>query len=382
MKKLGVIVNPVAGLGGRLGLKGSDGAHIQAEAIKMGAVAEAPARVIEALKHIVPLKNELELIAFSHEMGEDEARQCGFDPVVIGSIRRGASTSNDTFKAVQEMERLDVDLIMFAGGDGTARDIYSATNGKVPFVGVPAGVKIHSGVYAINPGCAGEVAARYLEGKLEKVREAEVMDIDEDAFRSGRVVAKLFGYLRIPEERRYIQCVKAGGIQTEKEALVGIADGLIEEMNADRIYIVGPGTTTRVIFDRLDLPKTLLGVDVLHNRQLIQSDVSENQLLELLAARQAIVIVTVIGGQGHIFGRGNQQISPRIIRKVGKDNIRVVTSVEKLTALNGRPLLVDTGDKEVDRMLTGYLRINTGYGEYAIYRVGYDLKTAPKGPAL
>ncbi len=274
------------------------------------------------------------------------------------------------------MEHLDVDLILFAGGDGTARDIYSATNGNVPFVGVPAGVKIHSGVYAINPGCAGEVAARFLEGKLDKIREAEVMDIDEDAFRDGRVVAKLFGYLRIPVERRYIQCVKAGGVQSEQKSLIGIADELIQEMSADRIYIVGPGTTTRVIFDRLDLPKTLLGVDVLHNRKLILSDVSETQLLELVAARKATIIVTVIGGQGHIFGRGNQQISPRIIRKVGKDNIRVVTSVEKLTALNGRPLLVDTGDEEVDRMLAGYFRVITGYGEYAIYRVGYDLKSA------
>jgi predicted polyphosphate/ATP-dependent NAD kinase len=150
-------------------------------------------------------------------------------------------------------------------------------------------------------------------------------------------------------------------------------------MKSERLYIVGPGTTTRAIFDRLGLPKTLLGVDVLHNRRLLLADVAERQLLDLVVDRQATIIVTIIGGQGYIFGRGNQQISPRVIRAVGKENLRVVTSVEKLTALNGRPLLVDTGDEEVDRMLTGYFRVITGHGEFAIYKIGYDLQSGQQG---
>ena len=195
------------------------------------------------------------------------------------------------------------------------------------------------------------------------------MDIDEDAFPFRSRHSEVVGIsVSVPAERRYIQCVKAGGIHSEQESLIGIADEMIQEMKSERLYIVGPGTTTRAIFDRLGLPKTLLGVDVLHNRQLLLADVAERQLLDLVVDRQATIIVTIIGGQGYIFGRGNQQISPRVIRAVGKENLRVVTSVEKLTALNGRPLLVDTGDEEVDRMLTGYFRVITGHGEYAIYK--------------
>ena len=372
MKKLGVIVNPVAGLGGRLGLKGSDGVHVQKKAMQLGAIPEAPLRAKEALKLVARAKTSFDIITFSYEMGEDEARQCGFNPTVIGSFQRGASTFEDTRTAVREMERLGVDLILFAGGDGTARDIYRASEGKAAVIGIPAGVKIHSGVYAINPKCAGDVAVRFLEGRLTKLREAEVMDIDEDAFRGGRVVAKLFGYLPVPDERQYIQHVKSGGIHSERESLAGMADEVIRGMDTDRFYIVGPGTTTRAIFDRLGLSKTLLGVDVVYNRQLYLADVAERQLLEIVKSQQATIIVTIIGGQGHIFGRGNQQISPRVIRAVGRDNIRVVTTTEKLAALRGRPLLIDTGDEAVDLMLTGYFRITTGFGDYAIYKVGHD----------
>jgi len=373
MKKLGFIVNPVAGMGGRVGLKGSDGADILQKARELGAKPEAPGRAVEALKVIARVKDSIEIITYPHEMGEDECRQAGFDPVVIGSITSGATTPEDTMEAAAQMAARGVDLILFAGGDGTARNIYNAVGERVPALGIPAGVKIHSGVYAVTPRGAGEVCALFLEGKLVNIREAEVMDIDEEAFRQGVVTAKLYGYLRVPEERRFVQSVKSGGVRAEKEALVSIVSDVVDQMeaNPDTYFIIGPGTTTRNIMDDLKLKNTLLGVDVVKNKQLVANDVAESQLWEIIKGQPAKIVVTIIGGQGHVFGRGNQQISPRIIREVGKSNIIIIATKEKLTALEGRPLLVDTGDEELNEQLAGYMRVTTGYGDYVMYQVGY-----------
>ena len=372
MKKLGVIVNPIAGLGGRVGLKGTDGEEIVRMARDLGAEPEAPKRAIEALGVISKIKDSIEILTYPNEMGEDECREAGLNPVVIGAIHNGTTTPQDTITAAQEMVAEGVDLLLFAGGDGTARNIYDAIRHKVPALGIPAGVKIHSAVYAVTPRSAGHVAAMFLEGGLTKNRVAEVMDIDEDAFRDGRVAAKLYGTLRVPEEKRYVQGAKSGGIQSEKEALQGMAASVIESMaDTDCYFIIGSGTTTRLIMVNLGLENTLLGVDVVREKRLVAKDVTEKELLALIKGKDAKIVVTVIGGQGHIFGRGNQQISPSVIREAGQENIIVVASKEKLASLRGKPLLVDTGDEALNEALSGYLKVTTGYQNYIMYKVGY-----------
>lgn len=370
MKRLGVIVNPVAGMGGRVGLKGSDGTEIQQLARERGAKPESPKRAVEALKQVARIKDQVEIITYPHEMGEDEAREAGFEPIVIGTIESGATTPDDTMQAAKDMVEAGVDIIMFAGGDGTARNVYTAVGLSIPVLGIPAGVKIHSAVYAINPKSAGEVVAMYLEGKVVNIRESEVMDIDEDAFRQGRVSAKLYGFMKVPEERR-VQSVKSGA-RSEKLEVQGIAAEIVTNMQEDVYYIIGPGTTTRGIMERLELPYTLLGVDVVLNKQLIANDVSEQQLYELIKGQKSRIVVTAIGGQGHIFGRGNQQLSPRIIREVGKENITVIASRDKLVSLQARPLLVDTGDPELDTELSGWYRVVAGFQDTIMYKAGED----------
>jgi predicted polyphosphate/ATP-dependent NAD kinase len=366
--KLGLIVNPVAGIGGRVGLKGSDGAEIQEKALALGAVPQSLNRAIQALERIKPVDG-LEIITYPGEMGEDAARACGFAPAVIGSIKPGQTTPQDTRNAAREMLRLDVSLLLFAGGDGTARDIYSAVGDGIPVLGIPAGVKIHSAVFATNPRSAGDLAGLYLRGRVSRLRAAEVMDIDEEAFRQGIVAAKLYGYLRIPFRGSLVQSVKSASGPGEEASLQAIAYDVVDGMADDCLYIIGPGTTTRAITSQLGLDKTLLGVDVVFKGELVATDVNESQLLKLLEGRRAKIIVTPIGGQGYIFGRGNQQISPRVIGKVGKDNIVVVSTAAKINSLRGRPLLVDTGDWAVDGMLSGYIRVITGYNEQTIYEL-------------
>ena len=372
MKKLGVIVNPVAGMGGRVGLKGSDGIDILRQARKLGAQPESPHRAVDALKVVAQIKDRIEVITCPGEMGEAECRRAGISATVLDSPGSGQTTPEDTHNAAREMAAQGIDLLLFAGGDGTARNVYGAIGDQVPVLGIPAGVKIHSAVYAVSPKYAGEVAVMFLEGKLSVLSEAEGMDIDEDAFRQGVVAARLYGYLRVPQESRYVQSVKAGGARSEKQSLQGIADEVLRLMDEQHgCYIIGPGTTTRAIMQALGLNNTLLGVDTVHNKRLVASDMSEHDLIDIVSRQRATIVVTIIGGQGHVFGRGNQQLSPRVIRAVGKENILVIATKEKLTLLSGRPLLVDTGDEDLNQELSGYMRVTVGYQEYVMYKVGY-----------
>jgi predicted polyphosphate/ATP-dependent NAD kinase len=368
-KKLGVLVNPIAGMGGRVALKGTDGSDTVVRAQQLGASPESPRRAVEALRVIRRLKQEIDVLAYPDEMGENEARKAGFSPTVIGAIRSGETTSEDTQRAAREMKEQGVDLLLFAGGDGTARDIYHAVGREVTVLGIPTGVKMHSAVFAVTPRNAGMVASMSLEASSPRVTEGEVMDIDEASFRQGIVAARLYGYLRIPEERRSIQSVKSGGTRTEKQVVRGIATEIFRNMEKDCLYIFGPGTTTRDILAQLRLEKTLLGVDVVLNRRLVAMDVGASQLSDLVEEKKAKIVVTVIGGQGYLFGRGNQQLSPEIIKRVGRENIVVVASKEKLASLQGRPLLVDTGDVGVDGMLSGYVRVITGFEDYVMYKI-------------
>lgn len=381
-KTVGLIVNPIAGMGGKVGLKGTDGPEILKKAIQLGAQAQAPERAITALKELLPLKDTLHLITCPGNMGEYEAQDLGFDPIILERTQREAkndifeTTAADTENAARTMMEKGAELIMFAGGDGTARNIYNAVRDKQVVLGIPAGVKIHSPVFATNPQNAGRLAAQYLKEEIDIIRETEVMDVDEDAFRQNIIAPKLYGYLRVPYQEELIQNPKSGSVQREAADIDGIADRIIEEMESGVVYILGPGTTTRLIMDKLGLDYTLLGIDVVLDKKLVVKDASEKDLLKILHETEdekeitkAQIIVTIIGGQGYIFGRGNQQISPEVIRMVGLKNIRIIASRRKLNELGKRPLLVDTNDPEINRMLTGYVKVLVSYYEEIVRRI-------------
>lgn len=368
-RKLGLIVNPIAGLGGKVGLKGSDGVAIQRRAFELGAVPESLTRAVQALERLAPIKDEFTLHTYPAEMGEEAAQQCGLSFEVIGSIKTGQTTAADTKDAAKAMQRLGVDLLLFAGGDGTARDIADVIGDDVLVLGIPTGVKMHSAGFAVTPIAAGELALATLQGRIRRKREVEVMDIDEDALRQGAVSPKLYGYLRAPYEDRLVQGAKIPSRGGDKAAMEAISLQIIDHMDEEALYIVGPGTTTRAILGKLKLEKTLVGVDVVDKSRLLARDVNESQLLDLLEGRVAKIIVTPIGGQGYLFGRGNQQISPKVIKQVDRDNIIVVATPNKMDALRGRPLLVDTCDVETDRLLSGYVRVVCGYSDYRMVRV-------------
>lgn len=366
--KLGFIVNPIAGMGGRVGLKGTDGEEVLKKALELGAKPEAPKKAKMALEVLLPIKDELEIYTYPGDMGENMAKDLGFNTIVLGEVRENTSPK-DTENAVKEMLEKNIDLLMFAGGDGTARNVYNVVGDKIPVIGIPAGVKIHSGVYASYPKAAGEVVLKFFKEELLNLKEVEVMDIDEEAFREGQVMAKLYGYMKVPFEPDLVQNQKSGGIEGEESALDGISDKIIETMEPDTYYIIGSGTSTRPIMEKLGLPNTLLGIDIVKNKKLVASDVNEQEILEHIGDSKAKIIVTVIGGQGYILGRGNQQLSAKVIKKVGKENIQIIATKRKLMDLGRKPLLVDTGDEEVNKMFSGYMKVRTSYTEEVVHMV-------------
>ena len=276
--------------------------------------------------------------------------------------------AKDTQESVKVLNQTTIDLLLFAGGDGTARDIFQVIREDLPVLGVPAGVKIHSGVYGITPKASGLVVKMLLEGELVSLMHADVMDIDESAFRDGTVKAKRFGEMLVPAEPRYVQAVKMGGKESDELVLADIAADVIESME-DELYIMGSGSTVAAVMESLDLDNTLLGVDLILDEQLIESDLTAQDLLALTENRPTKLVITLIGGQGHIFGRGNQQLSPELIRRIGKENIIILATKTKLKALAGRPLIVDSGDPNLDSELSGYYQITTGYHDSVMYQV-------------
>ena len=370
--RIGLVVNPVAGMGGRVGLKGTDGPGALEQARRLGARAEASERAAEALRTLVRLVPAVDVITYAGAMGTEAARAAGLDLPGVGSVDGEVTSREDTHAAVRAFVDAGVDLILFAGGDGTARDVLDAVDDRLPVLGIPAGCKMHSAVFATTPTAAGELAARFATSDSARLalRLAEVMDIDEDAYRADRLSARLYGYLRVPAERRLMQGAKSSRPASEDAAVEAIAADLISEIDEATVYVVGPGTTTRPIFERLGLAKTLLGIDALRGRRLAGCDLNERGILDLVAqAPSAKIIVSVIGTQGYIFGRGNQQLSPQVIRLVGRDNIIVLATREKLAGLPTRRLLVDTGDSETNRLLSGYLSVRTGGRQSAVIRV-------------
>jgi len=346
-------------MGGAVGLKGTDGKDILEKAIDLGAEPVAPARAESFLSELKAIKKDVRLIVGAGGMGETEARNHGYSCKVFGE-KREETKPEDTVEIAKEIVKEGVDLLIFCGGDGTARDVLNAVDKQAPVLGVPTGVKMHSAVFAVDPKAAARIASRFLRKQLP-LWEAEVMDIDEEAFRRGRVSARLHGYLLTPYEPRLIQGSKMASPMTESDVRnqAAIAIYVIETMKADVVYIISAGTTTRIIGDLLDEKKTLLGMDLFCNKKIIAKDVNEKQILEAIKDKTARIIVTPIGGQGFIFGRGNQQISSEVIRQVGIDNIIVIATKNKMKNL--KTLKVDTGDTELDAAFRGTIKVVTDY---------------------
>lgn len=368
--KIGLIVNPIAGMGGRVGLKGTDGLAVLAEARRRGAQPVSAARAFKALERLAASSNSITILTGAGELGEDVAKAAGFTPVVIYRSQSGTSKPTDTQAVALKMMSESVDLVLFAGGDGTARDVLSIVGDRIPILGIPTGVKMYSAVFGTTPDNAGTLATRFIAGDSSVCfRDAEVMDIDEEAIRNDRVSTQLYGYARSPHLRKLVQNAKTGSMLREDVALDAICRQIAGEMQSGGLYIVGPGTTTRRVMSALSLPSTLLGVDVVLNGELVGSDLNETELLQLMDGREAYLVVGVLGGHGSLFGRGNQQMSAEVIRKVGRERIIVVASMEKLIGLATRCLHVDTGDDDVNEMLSGYLPVRTAPDRTIYFKV-------------
>ncbi len=370
MLTLGLIINPLAGIGGSVGLKGSDGPEVVKEAFSRGAQCRSAERASLALQVLLPLKERIKIITCPGGMGQELVESLGFQYQILTGIASDNTRSEDTKQAAKQLLAQHVDIILFAGGDGTARDICTAVADTIPVLGIPAGVKIHSAVYAVTPKAAGEVVAQLASGQLIDVKHHDVRDIDEDAFRNNIVKAKLYGEMRVPQAGQFVQSVKQGGIEVEELVLQDIAADVVQGMVDDVVYFIGSGKTTLAIMDELMLDNTLLGIDAVLNQQLLQADVSESDILTLLEQYPCKAVISIIGGQGHIIGRGNQQLSAQVLKKLGKENLQVISTKAKISALEGRPLIVDSGDNALDDSFSGTIEVTTGFQDQIIYPVG------------
>lgn len=368
MTRVGLIVNPVAGMGGRVGLKGTDGVVERARAL--GATPVAAERTRRALRRLERCRDEVTLVAAPGEMGADLAAAHAFRTEVLPGAHHGPTTADDTRAAAGELARRAVALILFAGGDGTTRDIHGVVGDSLPVLGIPTGVKMHSAVFATTPENAGDVACTFAAAPADaRLREAEVVDVDEDALRGGTLATRLHGVALVPADSRRVQPAKASAAASDEQALDAVCAELAASMDPRRVYLLGPGTTTRRIMRQLGLEKTLLGVDAVRSGRLVGADLAEAELLELLEREAATLIVGVVGGQGALFGRGNQQISPAVLRRIGVENVEIVAGLHKLLALDPPVLHVDTGEPELDAMLTGYRRVHVAPGRTLVTKV-------------
>lgn len=367
MRNIGLIINPIAGMGGRVGLKGTDG--VLEEALRRGAVPSAFDKGKRALEKLFSQKDNILILTGEGELGERICRESGFATKVVFQPAGKQTSGADTVQLAKVLVSLHVELILFAGGDGTARDLVTAHVGETPVIGIPAGVKVHSPVFATHPETAGELALRYLSGNSRRKRETEVLDISEKQYREGNVVTELFGYLWVPDGVGLLQNRKAPSLASEASAQREIAMELIARMEPGVAYLLGPGTTTREVSRSLDQPFTLLGIDVILDKKAILIDATEQQLIGVCSKHPSRLVVTPTGGQGFLLGRGNQQVSPAVLELLRPEHMIVIATTGKLAELKHRPLLVDTGDSKTDDAFTGYTRIITGFSSTVVYPI-------------
>ncbi|MXR42069.1 N-acetylglucosamine-1-phosphate uridyltransferase [Halobaculum sp. WSA2] len=354
--RIGFLLNPVAGMGGRVGLKGTDGKVAEARA--RGAEPRAPDRARRALDALAERAPDAELLAWGDPMGATEAREAGFAPEVLGepADSDAGSDAEDTRRAVDAFREAGVDLVLFVGGDGTAADVAEALEGSdVPMLGVPAGVKVYSSVFAVSPEDAAYVATTF-----ERAERREVMDIDEDDYREGEVHPELRAVAHVPVAER-LQSGKQTGGGTVESLATGVADDV--RARPETTWVLGPGSTVGEVKEQLGFEGSPIGVDVYRDGDVLALDAAEAEILDSLG-EDNVIVVTPIGGQGFVFGRGNPQLSPAVIREC---DLEIVASRDKLDDL--RVLRVDTDDPELDEALRGWVKVRVGRFERRMMKV-------------
>ena len=364
LRRLGLVVNPIAGMGGPIGLKGTDG-WTAAELERLGALPSSGARAARALSELSGL-GRVEVLTAAGSMGEESVTIAGHTPRVVHVAPGPRTTAHDTTTAVREMVRAGCDLVLFAGGDGTARDIARAVGQATVVLGIPTGVKMHSAAFAVSPTAAGALAAAFIADRILTTRDAEVVDLDEEAYRNGLISVRLFGYVKVPDRAESLQGSKVRSLGDD-EAIAEIGEEIAGRLRLGGGYAIGPGTTAKAALGALGLSQSLLGVDLVVDGTVVGLDMSAADLLTATADMRIGLVVSPIGGQGHVFGRGNQQLSPQFLRRVGCGGIIIVASPRKLASMRGRPLFIDTGDRDLDRALVGYARVVTGRRREVVY---------------
>jgi predicted polyphosphate/ATP-dependent NAD kinase len=366
---LGVVVNPIAGMGGRVGLHGTDGPELEA-AVRRGAAAVAPHRARRALDRLHDLAPAVPVLTVAGTMGTNHLTGSGWTVQTLPRVRTGPTTAADTRDAVRRMAESGVSLVLFVGGDGTARDVVDVVGTTVPVLGVPSGVKMHSGVFATGPEAAGETAARFVaRPAVVGCLDAEVVDL-ADADGGPSDSPRMFGIARVPNAGSSLQRAKAFTESTGDADLVALGREVADEMREDRLYLLGPGTTVAHVNAALGLPASRLGVDVVLGRRLLAADASEAELLSLLAEHpSATLVLGVVGGQGFLLGRGNQQVSAAVLSAVGADHIEILAARGKVAALDPPVLRIDVGDEHATAPITGYRKVRTGRGQSTVLRI-------------
>jgi predicted polyphosphate/ATP-dependent NAD kinase len=369
--RLGIIVNPLAGIGGAVALKGSDGPQTVARAFSLGGVPQAPARTTRTLRALAATAGPLSVLTAPGTMGADLALESGFEVTTTGPAAEGVTSALDTRAAALAMRDAGVDLLLFAGGDGTARDIYDAVGMDLPLLGIPAGVKMHSGVFAPSPEAAAQASDTFLRaGPAARLRAADIADVDEHAARAGRVASVLHGSARVPDLPRLVLPAKAGSRTSPVAALDALCRKLAAELEPGCLYLIGPGSTTAAVLAAAGHSGALLGVDAVCDGQVVGRDLTERQITTLIQRHQRVrLLVGLIGGQGALFGRGNRQIGPSVLRRIARDRIIILSAADKLLALNPSTLWVDTGDPELDAQLCGYIRVHVGPQQQIVINV-------------
>lgn len=355
--KIGFIINPIAGMGGKVGLKGTDG--MADLALSLGGQPVSLRRAEDALRTLVDQEKDLFFLTCSGKMGEDVLKKMEFHYRVVYKTPE-RTTAEDTKKAAKEM--LDCDLLLFSGGDGTVCDIISAVDKKIPILGIPAGVKMFSPIFCVTPKECGRIISSYVETSVR-----DVLDIDEDAYRRNELSIKIRGEAIVPVS----PAIQGGkGISSTVDAKKDISTRIYDDYLAegkDVLYIIGPGTTTMEVKKRFGIDGTLLGVDVVRNGKIVKKDACEGHLQTAIKkyGGKVVIIVSPIGSQGFILGRGNQQIGPDIIKRA--DEIKVIASPDKLESTPH--LHIDTGDHELDAKLRGYIKVQSGYRDFKMMKV-------------
>ena len=359
--KLGLVINPIAGMGGKTGLKGSDGSNTLKKALSLGAKKESANRAEQALLPLKFMINKFSLITCSAEMGEKSCKKIGLKTDYIIDIDKKITTGIDTINAVKIMAKKQVSLILFSGGDGTACDIFYALQDKIPILGIPAGVKMHSSVFGTSPNAVGSLVSRIISNHSDifPTSTAEIMDLDEDMRRYDQIRTRLIGYATIPSDKFLVQNPKSYVQLNDEESINGISEYLDNKLDKEATYIVGPGRTTQNFLNRIGVSGTLLGVDVLKGRKVIGRDVNSREVDILTRDGLLYIISGIIGGQGFLFGRGNQQITAEIIQRVKKENILIIASTKKIYELPRQCILIDTGNQKLDNELAGYVKVQT-----------------------